>query len=99
MRFIMKPSVDLYAGVRVEKNTELEYENENVKQTVKDLVLHSVTTKKGDNFESKYDTTVQLNEGDILIFVDETRGYVKPIEDFMTIKEAIEELENIKDLG
>ena len=90
--FIKKPSIDLYPGIRVTKETELEYKNENVKQTVKDLVLHSVTKVKGDGFKSKYDTTIDLEDGDILIFEDEGRGYIKPVEGFVTIEEAIEQV-------
>lgn len=97
--FIMRPSIDLYPGIRVTKNTNLEYKNKNVKQTVKDLVLHSVSRVKGDGFRSKYDTTIELKEGDILLFEDEGRGYIKPVEAFVSIEEAIEELTNIKDLG
>lgn len=97
--FIMRPSIDLYPGIRVSKNTNLEYKNKNVKQTVKDLVLHSVSRVKGDGFRSKYDTTVELKEGDILLFEDGGRGYIKPVEPFVSIDEAIEELTNIKDLG
>ena len=97
--FIQRPSIDLYPGIRVTKDTVLEYKNENVNQTVKDLVLHSVAKIKGDGFQSKHDTTIQLKEGDVLIFEDEGRGYIKPVEAFVTIAEAIEELENIKDLG
>ena len=99
MNFIKRPSIDLYPGIRVTKETELEYKNEHVKQTVKDLVLHSVTKVKGEGFKSKYDTTIFLEEGDILIFEDEGRGYIKPVEGFVTIEEAIADLENIKDLG
>ena len=97
--FIRKPSIDLYPGIRVTKDTDMEYKNENVKQTVKDLVLHSITKVKGEGYKSKYDTTVQLKEGDILIFEEEGRGYIKPVEEFVTIQEAIDDLENIKDLG
>ena len=97
--FIMKPSVNLYPGVRVTKDTVLEYKNEKVEQKVENLVLHSVTKVTGDKFQSVYDTTVELEEGDILIFEDEGRGYIKPVEDFVTIAEAIEDLTNIKDLG
>ena len=99
MNFIRKPSIDLYPGIRVDKDTVLEYKNENVKQTVKNLVLHSVTKINGNGFKSKYDTTIQLQEGDVLIFEDEGRGYIKPVESFVAIEEAIKELENIKDLG
>lgn len=97
-RFMRKPSIDMLAGITVDKDTVLEYKNENVEQTLKDLVFHSITTVKGDNFTSKYDTTINLNDGDVLIFEEEGRGYVKPVEEFMTVKQAIEELENIKDL-
>ena len=97
--FIRKPSIDMYPGIRVDKDTVLEYKNENVTQTVKTLVFHSVTKVKGDNFKSKYDTTIKLKEGDILIFEEEGRGYIKPVEPFVTIAEAIEDLTNIKDLG
>ena len=98
-RFLRKPSVDMYAGIRVTKDTTLEYENENVKQSLKDLVFHSVTLVKGEGYESTYDTTIYLKEGDVLIFEEEGRGYIKPLEDFVTIAEAIEDYENIKDLG
>ena len=98
-RFIRKPSIDLYPGIQVTKDTVLEYKNENVKQTLKDLVFHSVTKVKGDGFRSKYDTTIKLNEGDVLVFEEEGRGYIKPVEAFVTIDEAIEDLTNIKDLG
>ena len=97
--FIKKPSIDLYPGIRVTKDTVLEYKNENVKQTVKDLVFHSVTKVSGEGYTSKYDTTIQLKEGDILVFEEEGRGYIKPVEPFVTIAEAIEDLTNIKDLG
>lgn len=97
-RFIRKPSLDMLAGIRVDKDTTLEYKNDNVEQTLKDLVFHSVTKVTGDNFESTYDTTIQLNEGDILIFEEEGRGYIKPVEEFMTVKEAIEEFNCISDL-
>lgn len=99
MNFIRKPSIDLYPGIRVTKDTDMEYKNENVEQTVKDLVLHSITKVVGEGYESTYNTTVQLKEGDILIFEAEGRGYIKPVEDFVTIQEAIEDFENIKDLG
>ena len=97
--FMRKPSIDLYPGIQVTKDTVLEYKNENVKQTVKDLVFHSVTKVKGDGYRSKYDTTIKLNEGDILVFEAEGRGYIKPVEEFVTIAEAIEDLKNIEDLG
>lgn len=97
--FIKKPDIDLYPGIRVEKDTMMVYENEHVKQELSDLVLHTVTTVKGESFESVYDTIIYLKEGDILVFEEEGRGYIKPVETMVTIAEAIEDLTNIKDLG
>lgn len=99
MNFVQKPRIDLYPGIIVDKDTVFEYKNENVDQKVENLVLHSVTTVKGDGYESTYDTTITLKEGDILIFEETGRGYIKPVEPFVSIEEAIEELTNIKDLG
>lgn len=97
-KFISKPSIDMYLGVVVDKDTTLEYKSENIEQTVKDLVLDSKTLVKGDNYTSEYHTVINLNEGDVLIFEEEGRGYIKPVEQFVTVKEAIEELEHIKEV-
>lgn len=97
--FIRKPYIDLFCGIVVGKDTKLEYKNENVEQSLENLVFHSKTKVKGEGFESIYDTTINLAEGDVLIFEEDGRGYIKPVEGFCTIKEAIEELENIKDIG
>ena len=97
--FIRKPSIDLFPGIRVEKDTVFEYKNENVEQKLENLVFHSVTKVKGEDFESVYDTTIHLKEGDVLVFEEEGRGYIKPVEAFVTVSEAIEDLTNIKDMG
>ena len=97
-KFIRKPSIDMLAGIRVTKDTVLDYENENVVQHLEDLVFTSVTQVKGEGYYSKYHTTIYLKEGDILIFEEEGRGYIKPVEEFVTVKEAIEELKCIEDL-
>lgn len=99
MNFIRKPSIDLYPGIRVDKNTDLEYKNEKVSQRLENLVLHTVMKVSGEGYESTYDTTIQLQDGDILIFDEANRGYIKPVEPFVTIQEAIDDLTNIKDLG
>ena len=97
--FIRRPSIDLMPGVRVTKDTALEFKNENVTQTIRDMMLHSVTKVEGENYESTYDTLIRLEEGDILLFEEDGRGYIKPVESFVSIEEAIDDLVNIKDLG
>lgn len=97
-RYLIKPSIDLYPGIRVDKDTKLTFENEKVTQCLKGLVFHSVTRVKGEGYESTNDTTIYLKEGDILIY-DEDRGYIKPVEQMVTVEEALEDLESIKELG
>lgn len=97
--FIQKPDISLHPGIVVGKDTVFEYKNEHVEQTLKDLVLHSITKVRGESYESVYDTTIHLQEGDVLIYEEEGRGYIKPVEQFVTIEEAIDELTNIKDVG
>ena len=96
-KFISKPSIDMLAGIRVDKDTTLEFKNDNVEQTLKDLVFKSKTLVKAEDYTSEYNTTINLKEGDVLIFEEEGRGYVKPVENFVTVDEAIEELKCIKD--
>ena len=98
-RFICKPSIDMYPGIRVTEDTVLEYKTETVDQKVEKLMFQSVTKVKGLNYDSEYNTLIRLNEGDVLIFEEGGRGYIKPVDRFVTIAEAIEELTNIKDLG
>lgn len=97
-KYIMMPSVDLYPGIRVDKDTVLEYKNDRVEQSLEALTLHTLTRVEGDGYESIYDTTIHLEEGDILVF-DESRGYIKPVERVTTIAEAIETLKSIESLG
>lgn len=98
--FIKKPSIDLYPGIRVDKDTVLEYENENVKQSLKNLVFKTKTKVKGENYKSTYDTTIYLQKGDILLdFCSEGRGYIKPVDCVVSIDEAISDLESIRELG
>ncbi len=92
LKLIRQPSIDMEAGIRVDKDTVIEFKNNIIKQTIKDLVLHSVMSIKGEGYESTQDTKIFLSEGDVLVFEEKGRGYIKPVERFMTVDEAIEEL-------
>ena len=97
--FIRKPRIDLMPGIRVTKDTVLEFRNENVEQFMRDLVLHTTMKITGEGFESTSHTKIYLEDGDVLVFEEDGRGYIKPVESFVTIAEAIDDLTNIKDLG
>lgn len=95
-KFIFKPDITLYEGIQVFKDTELTYKNEMVKQEIKNLTLKTKMKEKKDNYTSKTDLTIYLNEGDILLY-EEERGYFLPYMPMTKISEAIEDLVAIKD--
>lgn len=97
-RFIKKPSLTFYPGIRVTADTELEFKSEYCVQELKNLVFRCTRTVSGENYEGTYETTVYLQPGDVLIYEDDIRGYVKPVEDFVTIAQAAAELDAIKEL-
>lgn len=96
--YIRKPQIDFFEGVKVSKDTELDYKTDSIEQTVRNLELHTVTHIKGEGYVSTHDTTVYLQEGDVLIFEKDGRGYIKPLDTFVTVEEAIDDLLNIKDI-
>lgn len=98
-KFIIKPNIDIYQGIVVREDTEMDFENENVTQTLKNLELHTISRLEGKNYKSVADTTVYLEAGDIIIFADEKRGYIFPVDRLVTIEEAIDDLTNIKGVG
>lgn len=95
--FITCPEIQKYPGIKVDKDTKIEYENDFVKQKIENLTLNSITTIKTEDFESVNNTAIKLQEGDVLILEDEKRGYIKPVEKMVSVEEAIETLKNIKD--
>lgn len=92
IKLIRQPNINMVAGIKVSKDTNITFENENVKQSIKDLVYHGTTNIKGENFEGASEITVYLKEGDYVVFDGEERGYIVPAQRLMTVDEAIEEL-------
>lgn len=80
-----------YDGIKVTKETKLEYKNDNVEQTLEDLVLTTITKTKDEalSYEMETKTTIYLNENDYVVF-DEVRGYVKPISEMIPKDEYIQ---------
>ena len=95
-KFIMKPDITFYEGIKIDKETKLEFENEYVKQSINNLVLKTNKKEKTDKYESVFDLTINLDEGEILLF-EEERGYFLPSLPMSTVKDAIEDLEAIKE--
>lgn len=90
-KFMLKPSIDLYPGMRVKRETVLEHTEDNLIQKLENLELHTVMQVQGDGYEATYEITVHLEEGDILI-LQEGQGWIKPAEQMVTPVEAAEEM-------
>ena len=95
-KFILKPDITLYSGVLVNKDTKLEYKNENVDQKLENLVLEMTTYTKENNYEARSNLVFHLNEGDILLF-DEEVGYQVPRVPMSTLKDALTDIDAIQD--
>lgn len=98
--YIKNLDVTIYKGIEVDKNTKLKFEREDgkLRQELKNLKFVQHEKREADNFESETKTTIHLKEGMTVLFEDEKRGYVVPVEKYVTIGEALEDLECIKDL-
>lgn len=92
--YVIRPDLTPYEGLKVTKDTSLKYENENVKQIIENLKLISeyrVTTEK---YTSINKLEINLEEGEILLFENENRGYFLPKDvPICSIKTAIEDYE------
>lgn len=97
--FVEQPNLELKKGIRVTKDTEITYKNEKVEQALKGLVLETVLDDAGTNgintYKSKSYLTINLNDGDILLF-DESRGYYMPTYPMTTIEDAISDVESLR---
>ena len=99
--FVEQPVLDLLEGIRVNAGTELSYKNEKVEQVLKNLVLESIIDDAGSNgtntYKSKSYLSINLNEGDILLF-DEKRGYYMPSYPISSIDDAISDIASLGDV-
>ena len=102
-RFMIKPHYNLFLGVTVTKDTDIEDETEDGKthQTIKGTVF--TTTKKdkyernGIKIEERSKLIVTVPEGTRLVWID-GQGYILPDFEPKTTKEVLGDLNELKDL-
>lgn len=90
--YILRPDLTPYEGIKVDKDTKLTFKNEKVFQKIEGLKLFIKRKTTGNGFKEESKITVELKEGDILLFERENRGYFKPIEPIGTIETGIKDL-------
>lgn len=106
-RFIISPSTHLFLGVTVKKDTYIEDEivlpNEKgtIHQIIKNLELTTIINKKTNEYgiETVENSKLvqKLPENFVLVWGEDT-GYVIPPYRMKSVKEAMEDLDAIKDV-
>ena len=100
--FVEQPNLEMKRGISVTADTKLTYKNENVQQTLENLVLETHLKDAGSNgintYESESRVKINLNPGDVLLF-DEGRGYYMPKFPVVTIDDAIAEISSLEDFA
>ena len=99
-KYILRPNITMFEGIRVTKKTKFTFENETVKQKLEKLVLNIELKESGETTNTKYEYLstgkVTIDEGTVLLF-DEKRGYYVPNYDLVSVDEAIEDIKTLKD--
>ena len=97
---VLIPNCEIYKGFTVDENSTLEYENKDktLKQELKNLEFIQYQKVDSTEYSTETKTTIHLKKGMVILFEDEKNGYVVPVNKYVTIKEAIQELEYTKDL-
>lgn len=97
---ILIPNCEIYKGFTVDEKSTLKYENKDktLRQELNNLEFVQYQKTDSPKYSTETKTTIHLKKGMVILFEDEERGYVVPVNKYVTIKEAIQELEYIKDL-
>lgn len=101
--FVVKPSVKLFGGIKVDKETEFDVYNDDksVHQTMKDLKLITEVSRESEynGIKSKEESklTTEIPEGTVIIWGEDT-GYIIPNYHMVKVEDAIKSLEQIKDI-
>lgn len=91
--YVLRPDLTPYEGIKVTKDTKLEFSNETVKQKIENLELKVETKIEEKKYISETKMTIFLKEGDVLLFERENRGYFLPVDSIGTVEVAIKDLQ------
>lgn len=89
--YVLRPDLTPYEGVVVSKDTKLEFKNENVEQKLENLKLVTKTKVDNEKYFVESKMTLNLEEGEVLLFEKENRGYFLPAQPIGTIETAIKD--------
>ena len=93
--YVLRPDLTPYEGIVVTKDTKLEFKNENVEQKLENLELTIIRNEKEEKYDIESKMTLHLEEGEVLLFEKENRGYFLPAQAIGTIEVAINDLRGL----
>lgn len=100
--YVVAPSIKLFGGVKVEKETEFDVYNDDqtVHQTLKDMVLTTEVKKESEyiGIKSKEESKLvqEIPEGTVLIWGEDT-GYIIPNYHMVRPEDAVKMLQKIEE--
>ena len=100
-KFIIQPSIKVFVGLTVKRDSVIDFKNDVVEQSLKDLVLTTKINKESDynglktNEESIIKT--ELKEG-VRLIMSEEEGYIISPYKMATIDEAVKQLKEIQEI-
>ena len=89
--YVLRPDLTPYEGIIVDKDTKLEFENEYTKETLENLELKVYQKEEFEKYKIESTMTINLEEGEVLLFEKEKRGYFLPAQSIGTIETAIKD--------
>ena len=96
--YVLKPDIKPYKAMKVDKDTEFTFENEKVSQELKDLELKTFRLVNEERYSTKIESTIHLNEGDVILLDEENIGWFLPGEPVETIEDAIRDYKIIAEV-
>lgn len=93
--YVLRPDLTPYEGKIVDENTQLEFENEEVKQKLENLDLITWKKQKTEKYEIESKMVLHLEKGEIILFEKENRGWFLPAQTIGTIETAINDYKGL----
>lgn len=93
--YVLRPDLTPYEGMVVSKESKFEFKNDKVEQKLENLKLITKQVVETEKYTTKSELIINLEEGEILLFENENRGWFLPAESIGTIETAINDYKGL----
>lgn len=95
--YVLRPDLTPYEGMVVNKKSKLKFKNDKVEQKLENLRLTTKQVIETEKYTTKSELVINLEEGEILLFENENRGWFLPAQSIGTIETAIKDYQSLAD--